>query len=258
MAALRLLRFRTQHKLQGFSPREASGGPRRRTITGRGVEFLALPAAEQDSIFTGGADNIITRLESPAERFCRKLQGVERTVVDDDLLVYIEGPRQRVRVRDGKIVVRDTARFGQDELVFREPHHALLEEEHEGKEFEAAIAREGDRIVLTREGRILGSVAAQGRVVRGTEEAKREMGRVRAARTADREHLRGYYAGGYRHGARRAARAQHGGAGLAGAGRRGGRDRDRGKANHAHPREETNRGAAKPKFRPFAPARGAG
>lgn len=187
-AALHLLRFRTAHKLQGFDRvREWRRSPA--DAYRPWSEFLALPEADQNAV-----SDIIDRLECPAERFCRLLIGHPMTPVDDDLLVWIEGPRQRVRVRDGKITVRDTARFGDDDLIFRETDHPLLAAEHERRDFEAAISRDGARIVLTEEGRVLGSVAQQGRISRAdTDAIHREQGRVRAARAADREQLRGYY-----------------------------------------------------------------
>jgi hypothetical protein len=190
MAALRLLRFRIQHKLQGFERvREWRRSPAEEYQPWS--QFLSLPIEEQNIISNAGGDNIITRMECPAERFCRKMQGAPLTPVDPDFLSYVQGPREPVRVRDGKITVKRVA-LGDDPIIFRETGHELLGEEFEGKPLEGVLVEDGARIVLADAGRILGSVAAQGRVVRGTEEAKREMGRVRAARTADREHLRGY------------------------------------------------------------------
>lgn len=192
MAALRLLRFRTMHRLQGFE-RVREWRPSPADGYRPWAEFLALPEARQNTIATNGdKDAIISRLECPAERFCRLLQGVTMTPVDDDLLTWIEGPRQPVRVRDGKLTV-SAKEHGGDPMVFREIDHPLLDAEAEGKSYEAVIARDGNRIVLTEEGRIRGSVARQELVVRGTDEWRRAMGRVSAARTADREHLRGYY-----------------------------------------------------------------
>ena len=184
-AALHLLRFRTGHKLQGFDRvrewrHDASHSYRPWN------EFLALSQAEQDAV-----QDIINRVEAPAERFCRLLQGVPLLPVDEDMLLYIQGPRQKVRVRDGKIIVRSQA-HSDDELVFRETDNALLDEENERREFDAVIAEDGSRIVLVEDGRVLGHVIRQGRVVRGTEAWDREAGRVRAARVADRELLRGY------------------------------------------------------------------
>ena len=192
-AALRLLRFRTAHKLQGFDRvREWRRSPAEGYRPW--AEFLALPVAEQDAIATNGdRDAILARLECPAERFCRLLHGVEMEPVEDDLLVWIQGPRERVRVRDGKITVSRAA-LGDDAMIFRETDHPLLDADYEGKEFEAAIAGDGQRIVLTEEGRILGSVARQERISRAdTAAIHREQGRVRAARVADRELLSGYF-----------------------------------------------------------------
>lgn len=192
MDGLRLLRFRTVHNLQGFD-RVREWRPSPADGYRPWSEFLSLPEAQQNSIaMNGDRDAIINRMEAPAERFCRLLQGVAMTPVDDDLLTWIEGPRQPVRVRNGKITV-STKEHGDDAIIFRETDHPLLGEEAEGREFEAAIARDGQRIVLTEEGRLLGSVARQGLVVRGTDEWRQAAGRVAAARTADRAHLRGYY-----------------------------------------------------------------
>lgn len=193
MSALRLLRFRTRHELQGFDRIKEF---RRTPAEGYRPwsEFVMLPIAEQNAIATGGdKDAIISRLESPAERFCRLLQGVELTAVDDDLLTWVQGPREQVRVLNGKITA-GRVEHGDDRLIFRETNHPLLDEEHEGRTFEGVIAADGERIVLTDEGRILGSVARQGRIARNDLDAiRREQGRIRAARVADREHLRGYY-----------------------------------------------------------------
>lgn len=192
-AALRLLRFRTQHKLQGFERiREWRPSP------AEGYQswdrFLALPEGAQNAIATNGdKDAIIARLECPAERFCRLLQGVELTPVDEDLLTWIEGPRFPATVRGGKITVRRTT-VSDDDLIFREEDNPLLDVEMEGKTFEAALGDNGNRIVLTDAGRVLGSVAQQGRVSRAdTAAVRREQGRVAAARKADRVALAEYY-----------------------------------------------------------------
>jgi hypothetical protein len=191
MDALRLFRFRTKHQLQGFDRlREWRRSPAENYRPWS--DFLALGVDEQNAIAANGdAHAIINRLESPAERFCRLLQGVDMTPVDDDLLTFIEGPRATVRVLNGKITAK-RVELGDDLLVFREEDHPLLAEEHEGRTFEAAIARDASRVVLTQDGKLLGSVAAQGRVTRGSDAWRAEMGRVASARKADREHLRGY------------------------------------------------------------------
>lgn len=191
-AALRLLRFRTNHRLQGFDRvREwrASAASNYQAWE----KFLLLPEAEQNAITAADKDAIITRLESPAERFFRGLNGVEMTPVDGDLLTWIGGPRFNATVRDGKITVRRSA-VSNDELIFRETDHPLLDADAEGRTFEAALTSDADRIVLTHEGRILGSVAQQGRVNRADVDAvRREQGRVAAARKADRVMLADYY-----------------------------------------------------------------
>lgn len=195
MDALRMLRFRTQHKLQGFERvREFRASPAERYQPWDA--FVALSVDRQNAIATNGDPHaLIHRLECPAERFCRLLKGHMLTPVDDDLLLWIEGPRERARVRNGKITVERTE-LTDDAMIFRETGHPLLGEEHEGHTFDVVIARDGSRIVLAEEGRILGSVARQDRISRADREAiQREMGRVRAARVADREHLRGYLLG---------------------------------------------------------------
>jgi hypothetical protein len=191
MSALRMLRFRIGHKLQGFDRvREWRRSPADRYHPWK--EFLALPVDEQNAIGASGDKGaIISRIESPAERFCRKLQGVQMTPVDPDFLAFVQGPREPVRVINGKIVVKRVA-LGDDAMIFREEDHPLLAEEYERRQLEGVILNGGERILLAEEGRILGAVAQQGRVVRGTDAWRREMGRVAAARVADREHLRGY------------------------------------------------------------------
>jgi hypothetical protein len=191
--ALRLFRFRTNHALQGFTrvtEFRRSPAENYRPI----AELPLLSAADQDAIArTQDKDAIISRLECPAERFCRLLQGVEMTPVDDDVLVWLEGPRFPVRVRDGKISLKREA-LGDDLAIFREVDHPLLCEENEGREYEAALPKDGGRIVLTDKGRILGSVTKQERVCRADVEAvRREQGRVAAARKADRVLLADYY-----------------------------------------------------------------
>lgn len=186
MEALRILRFRTHHKLQGFDRvKEWRHTPAHDYRPWN--EFLELSIDKQNAV-----EDIIARLECPAERFCSKLMGVQMTPVDEDLLTYIQGPRIPVRVINGKITAK-RIEHSDDAIVFREEHHPLLGEDCEGREFESVVSTDGGRIVLAQDGRILGSVTRQGRVVRGSEEWKREAGRVRAARVADRELLRGYY-----------------------------------------------------------------
>lgn len=183
---LKMLRFRNEHALQGFdrvkwwrsSPAQAWQP---------WETFARLTTTEQD------AAEICNPLESPAERFCRLLDGVERTPADPDVLDFLIGEKFTARVRDGKITV-DRVAHGNVPLVFRETDHPLLDESYEGRTFEAALAPGAGRIVLTENGRILGSVAQQGRVSAADKEAlHREIGRVRAARVNDREALAGYY-----------------------------------------------------------------
>lgn len=185
-AALRLLRFRTQHALQGFDQLvewRLDGGPWRPE-----AELATLSPEQMDRA------EIVRRLESPAERFVRKMHGLQFTPVDPDLLDYISGERRKVRVRSGKITWGDVNR-GSAPLVFREAGHTLLEDDYEGEEFEAALAPDASRVVLARDGRLVGSVAQQGRVNLADREAVlREAGRVRAARVADRDTMRGYLA----------------------------------------------------------------
>lgn len=189
--ALRLLRFRAKHSLQGFDRvREWRRSP------AHGYEpietFLALPEAEQIAV-AAQKDGLIDRLECPAERFSRLLKGAEFTAVDPDLLTYLEGPRRKVTIRAGKITLESDAHTD-DRMIFRETNHPLLEEEYEGRVFDAAISREGDRVVLSDEGRILGSVARQDRVSRADKDAlQAEQRRVHNARVADRQALAGYY-----------------------------------------------------------------
>ena len=193
--ALRLLRFRTKHNLQGFDQvREW------RPALDQGYQpwekFLALPEAEQNAVATNDdKDAIITRLETPAERFVRLLGGVELTPVDEDLLTWIEGPRFPVTVRNGKVTVT-RKEVANEALIFRETDHPLLDVEYEGAHFEAALTRDCSRIVLTSEGRVLGSVAQQGRVSRAEPDAvRREQGRIAHARRVDRERFAGYALG---------------------------------------------------------------
>lgn len=183
---LELLRFRTDHALQGFERRKwwrlSPAQPWQPW-----EKFLTLSPAEQD------AAEIINPLESPAERFTRLMAGVKLDPVDHDLLDFLVGEKFPARVRDGKITIDRTA-LSNVPLVFREDGHPLLEEEHEGRQFTCALTPGADRIVLTRDGRILGSVAQQGRVNAADRDAlHREIGRVRSARVADRELLAGYY-----------------------------------------------------------------
>jgi hypothetical protein len=190
-AALRILNFRTAHKLQGFE-RVREWRPTAAEGFQPWDRFLALPETEQNAI-SATPGNVIERLECPAERFCRLLLGVEMTPVDPDFLAWIEGPRFPATVRDGKITVRRTA-LGNDDLVFRETDHPLLDVEAEGRTYEAALTREADRIVLTDAGRILGGVELQGRVSRADKAVlHREQGRVAAARKADRTMLAEFY-----------------------------------------------------------------
>ncbi|MES2697278.1 MAG: hypothetical protein V4773_27685 [Verrucomicrobiota bacterium] len=189
--ALRILRFRCQHKLQGFDRiREWRRSPA--DSYRPWSQFLALPAEEQNAIAAAHPDNLLSRMECPAERFCRLLQGVTLTPVDGDLLTYIAGPRAPMTIRDGKVMLERTA-LTDDLLVFREGDHPLLSGEFEGRTLEGVLAPDLSHVVLAHDGRVLGSVFRQGRVVRGTPEWRAEMGRIHAARVADREHLRGYY-----------------------------------------------------------------
>jgi hypothetical protein len=184
--ALELLRFRTNHSLQGFERvvewRRSPADNYRPE-----AELQALPADEQALI-----TDIISRLESPAERFVRLLDGVQLEPVDPDLLTWLEGPRRKVTVRNGKIAVRSVD-LAAEPIIFREVGHTLLEEECEGETFEGVLTPDGDRLVLSQDGRILGAIDRQARVAANDKEALlRETGRVLAARTADREQLRGY------------------------------------------------------------------
>ncbi len=188
---IKLLEFRTQHAIQGFERvQEWRRSPAENFRPWS--EFVALSAVEQDEIAVVKG-NVISRLESPAERFCRLLAGTELTTVDDDVLTHVQGPRFPARVRDGKITI-SRAEHGDDALVFREPQHPLLDEDSEGTVYVAALAADASRVVLASDdGRILGSVARQGRVDLADRDAlHREIGRVRGARVADRELLRGY------------------------------------------------------------------
>ncbi len=186
--ALHLLRFRTRHKLQGFDRvvewRADAGSPWQPEAK-LGEFHLANPDARPE---------IITRLESPAERFVKKLSGVTLEPVDPDLLDWIQGPRFAVRVRNGKITL-NRKELAAEPITFRESGHALLEPEHEGREFQAALAPDASALVLGDEGRLVGRVQRQDRIAANDAEAlKREAGRVRAARVADRNQLAGYLA----------------------------------------------------------------
>ncbi|MFA5263218.1 MAG: hypothetical protein WC378_05285 [Opitutaceae bacterium] len=188
--ALSLLRFRINHSLQGFSRvREW------RRSTAENYQpwesFLALPADEQNAI-----TDLVDRLECPAERFCRLLSGVQMTPVDPNFLTWLAGPRhpKPVRIRDGKIRI-DNDSHGDDKLVFWEPNCEILGEE--GEEFEAVISRDGNSIVLAKDGRVVGNVARQGLINFGDREARLQAAiEVHKTRTADREMLRGYYLAG--------------------------------------------------------------
>lgn len=184
--ALELLRFRTGHTLQGFERlvewRKSPSDHYRPE-----AELRSLPPHEQAQI-----SDIITRLECPAERFCRLLQGVNLEPVDPDLLTWIEGPRRKVTVRNGKITLKSID-LAAEPLIFREVGHTLLEEECEGLSLEGVLTPEGERLVVSRDGRILGGIDRQERIAANDKAAlQREAGRVATARTADREQLRGY------------------------------------------------------------------
>lgn len=185
--ALALLRFRTKHDLQGFDRiREWRADPSQPYRPW--AEFLTLSPDEQNAV-----SDIQQRLESPAERFCKKLEGVTMEHPDPDLLQFLSGTPRPVTVRNGKITTKDTARQT-DPFIFREVGHPLLESINEGEEFDGVIADDNGRIVLARAGQILGSVANQARVDRADPDAwKKEAGRVASARVADRQHLRDYY-----------------------------------------------------------------
>lgn len=184
--ALKLLRFRTRHKLQGFDRLVEAQLPDGRWITEQALALL--PEAEQE------AARIVARLECPAERFTRLLQGVRFEPVDPDLLTWLEGPRTRVTVRCGKITLQDSA-LASAPMIFREEGHTLLEDGREGRTYEAAFTADRSRVVLAEEGRLIGGVNRQERIdVRDREALHREQGRVHAARAADREMLRGYLA----------------------------------------------------------------
>lgn len=183
--ALRLLRFRTGHALQGFD---------------HVVEFRLSPSEPwrpEEELATLTPEHmeraeIVRRLESPAERFVKLLRGVQLEPVDPDFLDYVAGERRPVRVRNGRITWSASDRASVP-LVFRETGHTLLEDDHEGAEFDAALAPDAGRVILAREGRLCGSVLRQDRVnVADREAVKREAGRVAAARVADRDTLRGY------------------------------------------------------------------
>jgi hypothetical protein len=184
--ALELLRFRINHSLQGFERivewrRSPADNYRPES------ELQALAPEEQAQI-----SDIITRLESPAERCVRLLQGVQLEPIDPDLLTWLEGPRRKVTVRNGKIAIKSID-HASEPLIFREVGHTLLEEECEGHTFEGVLTPDGDRLVLSQDGRILGAIDRQARIAANDKEALlRETGRVMAARTADREQLRGY------------------------------------------------------------------
>jgi hypothetical protein len=189
VSALRLLRFRTNHRLQGFDRvREWRMNP---ADNYRPIEELStLSPAEQAKV-----EDIIERLECPAERFVRLARGVKFAAVDENLLTYIEGTPRQVNVRDGKISVR-AQEIGDDMLVFRESNNPLLDEDAEGRSYDAVLSPDGSRIVLAKDGRILGCVFAQERVNRAdTRALHQEQLRVRQARIADREAFAQYALG---------------------------------------------------------------
>ena len=179
--ALHMLRFRTNHKLQGFDRvREWRMSPAEnyRPIG----ELHALPEQEQLNV-----QDIIERLECPAERFVRLARSVQFSAVNENLLTYIAGTSRTVAVRDGKISIRDQE-IGDDTYVFREENHPLLDEAAEGRIYDAVLAPDGSRIVLAKDGRLLGCVFRQERVNRADSRALHaEQLRVRLARVADRE-----------------------------------------------------------------------
>jgi hypothetical protein len=189
VSALRLLRYRTNHKLQGFDRvREWRMSP---ADNYRPIEELGTLSPEEQL----QVQDIIERLECPAERFVRLARNVEFEAVDENLLTYISGTPRKVSVRDGKISLR-SQEFGNDTLVFRESNNPLLDEEAEGCTYDAVLSPEGDRIVLSKDDRILGCVFRQERVNRADPRALRqEQLRVRQARIADREAFAQYALG---------------------------------------------------------------
>ena len=180
---MHMLRFRTNHKLQGFD--RVSEWRRDPSDNYHPIEELhQLSTEEQDQV-----SDIIQRLECPAERFVRLARKETFTPVDEDLLCWLEGMHQvrKVTIRNGKIAVRDQS-LSDDELVYREEDHTYLDEDFEGKTFDAVIAHGGDRIVLGKDGRILCHIERQLRVDRGDQDAiKREQIRVRNARISSRQ-----------------------------------------------------------------------
>ncbi len=89
-----------------------------------------------------------------------------------------------------------TRRSATTTLVFRESNNPLLDEESEGRSYDAVLASDGSRIVLAKEGRILGCVFAQERVNRAdTRALRQEQLRVRQSRIADREAFEAYALG---------------------------------------------------------------
>ena len=179
--ALRLLRFRTGHALQGFD---------------RVQEWRADPSQPYQPISTLDlyavqAPQIITRLECPAERLVKGINGVSFEPVDHDLLDYICGERRKVTVRAGKIAVKIDEAV--TPLIFREPGHTLLEDQFEGETFDGVLNQDETRLVLAREGRLLGGVQRQDRIdVRDRQAIREEAGRVRSARVMTRDTLREY------------------------------------------------------------------
>lgn len=185
--ALKLLRFRHDHALQGFD-RVVEWRRNPQELYQPLDALRALPEAEQDTI-----TDIIERLESPAERFCRLLAGCnEFERPSDDMLTWLGADKFEVTVRDGKIAVKDSTRASVP-MIFREAAHTLLEDACEGDTYQAALAADASYMVLGRDGQMLGSVSQQRRVSIADKEGLRaEAGRVRAARVSDRELIRGY------------------------------------------------------------------
>lgn len=184
--ALRLLRFRTNHGLQGFERIVEA-----QLQDGAWVDEAALavlPEDRQEGL------RIVNRLECPAERFTRLLQGHKFEQVDPDLLTWLRGPRFKVTVRAGKIAHKAAA-IANEPLIFREPGHTLLDDDCEGRTYDAAMAPDASRLVLAEDGRLVGAVERQGRVDQADRAAvHREQGRVRAARQDERVRLAGYLA----------------------------------------------------------------
>lgn len=182
--AMMHLRFRTKHRMQGFEWLEEGRMP-----DGRWLSLPELQALPEEAV--EGVE-LTRRKEAPAERFCRLLDGVKFDPVPEELLLWLSGEHRPVRVRAGKFTLDHKEE--RDPLVFREPGHPLLEDVREGAAFTGVLSLNRERLhVYSENGAYQGDVMRQDRIdCRNREALRREAGRVRAARVADRELLRGY------------------------------------------------------------------